>query len=731
MRRHPSAVVVIPARAGSKGVPRKNLQRVGGRTLVRRAVEAARAASTARLVVVTTDGDAIAREAEAAGADVVRRPTDLAGDLATSESAVLHALGILDERGSLAEVSQVVLVQATSPFLEPGDIDGVVAAVASGADCALTATSHHGFLWTADGAGPGLAGINHDSGHRARRQDRPTEWLETGGAYAMTLEGFLRTRHRFFGHIEHWPVPPVRSMEIDTPEDLQAAQALAEVVDQPRPASQPRVPAGLKAVVMDFDGVLTDDSVLTDTNGVESVRCSRRDGMGLSLLRRAGWQLAILSSEANPVVAARGRKLGIETTHGIGDKGRVFRDWCATAGLHPSEVCFVGNDVNDLDALTRSGFGVVPADAHPAAAAAASLTLALPGGNGAVRELADLLLNSSSATHQGDNDMIDHDNNGSTGRTMAADRPDGSGNAFGGHPLNAVPDTPPVRSLGDAQVGAGNPVYVIAEIGINHNGSLDAAIDLMEAAKFAGADAVKFQKRTPELCVPPEQQQVERDTPWGRMTYLDYRHRVEFGRREYDLIAERADELGLAWFASPWDVEAAAFLGTYDLPAIKIASACLTDDELVKAADATGLPVMASTGMSTPDEIRHAVSLVDRDRLLLAHTTSTYPCAPDELNLRMIHTLAAAFPDVPIGYSGHEVGLQTTVTAVSLGATFVERHITLDRAMWGSDQAASVEPMGFYRLVRDIRTAQTAMGDGTKVVYDSELPIKAKLRRVG
>lgn len=290
--------------------------------------------------------------------------------------------------------------------------------------------------------------------------------------------------------------------------------------------------------------------------------------------------------------------------------------------------------------------------------------------------------------------------------------------------------TAPTRSIADKTVGAGHPVYVTGEIGINHNGELANAFALIDQAAAAGCDAVKFQKRTPEVCTPRDQWDIERDTPWGRMTYLDYRHRVEFGVDEYAAIDAHARSRGIAWFASPWDVESVDFLEQFDVPAHKVASASLTDDELLRRLRATGRTIILSTGMSTPRQIRHAVEVLGSDNIVLCHATSTYPAKPPELNLRMIHTLQAEFPNVPIGYSGHEVGLQTTLAAVALGATFVERHITLDRAMWGSDQAASVEPPGLQRLIRDIRTISESLGDGVKRIYDGELAAMKKLRRV-
>ncbi len=288
----------------------------------------------------------------------------------------------------------------------------------------------------------------------------------------------------------------------------------------------------------------------------------------------------------------------------------------------------------------------------------------------------------------------------------------------------------PTRRLGERLIGIGHPVYVTGEIGINHNGDLANALALIDRAAEAGCDAVKFQKRTPRTCTPRDQWDVERDTPWGRMTYLDYRHRVEFGLAEYGAIDEHARGRGIAWFASPWDIESVEFLEDFDLPAYKVASACLTDDELLRRLRRTGRPVILSTGMSTMRQIRHAVEVLGSDNIVLAHATSTYPAPAAELNLRMIHTLQAEFPNVPIGYSGHETGLQTTLAAVALGAVFIERHISLDRAMWGSDQAASIEPPGLHRLVRDIRVISEALGDGVKQVYDGERAAMKKLRRI-
>ena len=284
----------------------------------------------------------------------------------------------------------------------------------------------------------------------------------------------------------------------------------------------------------------------------------------------------------------------------------------------------------------------------------------------------------------------------------------------------------PVK-VGDRLVGPGEPVYIIAEIGINHNGDMKIAKDLIEMSAKAGVDAVKFQKRTPELCVPEEQRNVMRETPWGTMSYMDYRYKVEFEEKEYKELADFAAGFKVQLFASPWDVVSVDFLAKMKHPVIKIASASITDMELLKKVADSGLPVIMSTGMSTMEQIDAAVAVLPKDRLMIAHATSSYPCEPDELNLKMIPVLAERY-QVPIGYSGHETGLQSTVAAVALGATFIERHVTLDRAMWGSDQAASVEPAGLQRLVRDIRVVERAMGDGVKKVYESELKPMQRLR---
>ena len=389
----PVALAVIPARGGSKGIVGKNLSLVGGISLIERAVAAARDATTISRVVVTTDDPAIAAATRAAGGDVVDRPAELAGDEASSESAVLHALDTLRDAGT-PDPDVVVMIQCTSPFVLPADIDGVVGALeAQGTDCAFSATPSHAFVWR---LGEGSAtGVNHDERVRLRRQDRAPEWIETGAVYAMRTDVFRRAAHRFCGSVALYEVPPLRAMEIDEPDDLARARVLAPLVEARDRAR--RLPNRVAAVVLDFDGVLTDNRVLTTTDGVEAVSSDRSDGLGIERLRKAGIPVMVLSKEQNPVVTARCRKLGIECVQGTDDKIGAMSALLATHELEWSEVVFVGNDINDVECLRAAGLGVAVADAWPAAVAAADLVLTRAGGRGAVRELADLILASREA----------------------------------------------------------------------------------------------------------------------------------------------------------------------------------------------------------------------------------------------------------------------------------------------------------------------------------------------
>jgi YrbI family 3-deoxy-D-manno-octulosonate 8-phosphate phosphatase len=385
----PATVAVIPARGGSKGVPGKNLRRVGGVPLVARAVRACLAASRVDLVVVSTDDDAIAAAATAAGAVVVRRPAALAGDSATSESALLHALDALDSSG--VEPTTLLFVQCTSPFLDPADLDAGVALVADGhADSAFSAVETYEFLWRgSSGSGPvgTVTGVNHDAAARPRRQDREPDWRETGGFYVLDVAGFRAAGHRFFGRTAAVAVPEATALEIDTPAELAMAEALAPLVD-----ARVDEPLRVDAVVTDFDGVHTDDAALVDAAGHEAVRVSRADGLGVAALRAAGVPVLIVSKERNRVVSARGAKLGVEVLQGVDDKVAALTAWLAEHGLDPARVAYLGNDVNDLGPLGMVGWPVAVSDARPEVRAVARLVLRRPGGHGAVRELCDRVL---------------------------------------------------------------------------------------------------------------------------------------------------------------------------------------------------------------------------------------------------------------------------------------------------------------------------------------------------
>ena len=281
--------------------------------------------------------------------------------------------------------------------------------------------------------------------------------------------------------------------------------------------------------------------------------------------------------------------------------------------------------------------------------------------------------------------------------------------------------------LGERLVGDGHPCFVVGEIGVNHNGDIEIAKRLIQVAAAAGCDAVKFQKRTPSICVPEAQRDMMRETPWGYISYMDYRERVELDVEAYREIDRHCRKHEILWFASCWDEPSVEFIEQFDVPCFKIASASLTDEALLRRTRATRRPVVLSTGMSSLEQIDRAVEILGRQDLVVLHAVSTYPALYQELNLRVIGALRERY-DVPVGYSGHETGLASSVAAVALGACVIERHITLDRSMWGSDQAASLEPSGLTRLLRDIRLVETSLGSPDKRVLDRELPIIARLR---
>jgi len=390
----PTVLAVIPARGGSKGVPAKNLAAVGGVPLVVRAVRECLASRQVTHVLVSTDDDGIAAAARGAGADVVQRPPAIAGDTATSEVAVLHAM---DAHEALhgGRVDVVLLVQCTSPFITREDIDKVAAAVATdGADSALTVAAFHGFVWRESEEAGGV-GVNHDSSYRPRRQDRPQDFLETGAAYAMSAEGFREAGHRFFGRTVPVHTDPARVLEIDDPHDLERARALAPLLDSPRPGALP-TRDDIDAVVLDFDGTQTDDRVYVDSDGREMVAVHRGDGLGIAALRRAGGlKLLILSTEQNPVVAARAHKLRLPVLHGIDRKDLALKQWCEEEGIAPERVLYVGNDVNDLPCFNLVGWPVAVAGAHDIVRGAARAVTSNQGGNGAIREIASWILGPS------------------------------------------------------------------------------------------------------------------------------------------------------------------------------------------------------------------------------------------------------------------------------------------------------------------------------------------------
>ena len=385
-------VAVIPARGGSKGLPRKNLTPLGGVPLVVRTIAAARGAALIQAVYVSTDDPEIAAASRAAGAAVIDRPAEIATDEASSESALMHALEMIEAESDPVDV--LVFLQCTSPFTTPAEVDACVSAIGrGGAVCAFTAAPDHGFLWTV-GEDGFAAGLNHDhTAPRRRRQELPPQFRETGAVYAMDATAFRAAGARFCGPAAVVPVETA-PVEIDSAADL----ALAEALLAPRRPAPLAFPAGVKALVMDFDGVFTDDRVLVDQDGREAVFASRSDGMGLDRLRKlTAIRTLILSKEVNPVVSARARKLKIEARQGIEDKLPELDRWLAENGVTRAETAYIGNDVNDLDCLNAVGFPIAPCDARPEALAVARHVTSAPGGRGALRELCEALIRAGGA----------------------------------------------------------------------------------------------------------------------------------------------------------------------------------------------------------------------------------------------------------------------------------------------------------------------------------------------
>ncbi len=381
-------LTIVPARGGSKGIPGKNLQPVAGRPLLVHTLVAARQSRFVERLVVSTDDEEIARVAETHGAEVVHRPSSLAGDEASSESALLHALESL-EGADDPELDLVIFLQCTAPLIRPADIDGTVQALLDqDGDSAFAAVPFDHFLWRTDASGI-AAGVNHDPARRQRRQERTGDFLEAGSVYAMKAQGLRRHRHRFFGKTVVYEVDASRWVEIDEPMDLELAEVL--LAHQRRQAALDRLPERPAALLLDFDGVLTDNRVLVMEDGREGVLCHRGDGLGLDLLRPLPLRVAVLSRERNPVVEARCRKLGIPSLQGLEDKAAALHSWLGEAGIDAADVIFAGNDVNDLECMARVGCPVAVADAIPEVRRAAAIVLDAVGGFGAVRELTDLI----------------------------------------------------------------------------------------------------------------------------------------------------------------------------------------------------------------------------------------------------------------------------------------------------------------------------------------------------
>lgn len=377
-------IAVIPARAGSKGIPGKNLLKVGGYSLVARAIRTANAAKLVDQVFVSTDGEAIAKEATDNGASVVERPAELANDTASSESAILHAIESWAKEGLYPEV--VVFIQPTSPFIDPDAIDRAVARVLSGSeDCVFAAFETYAFLW--EEGSDGATGVNHDKSHRPRRQDRDPHFMETGAFYVFNTKGFLEAKHRFFGRVGIEKVSEKFAVEIDDLDQLETARLLASEFDSKS------IPSGtVEALVMDFDGVHTDDTAIVTSDGVESVVVSRSDGMGITLLKKAQIPMLILSKETNAVVQARAAKLGIEAISGVDNKLPELLAWSKKNNVELARIAYIGNDINDLECMNSVGWPVAPSNAHPDVKKIARVVLSKAGGQGAIRELVELIL---------------------------------------------------------------------------------------------------------------------------------------------------------------------------------------------------------------------------------------------------------------------------------------------------------------------------------------------------
>ena len=382
-------LAIIPARGGSKGVPRKNIHPLGGKPLIAYSIEQARRARLVNRVVVSTDDTEIAAVSQGYGAEIVWRPEKISSDSASSESALLHTLEHLQKsEGYKPDI--LAFIQCTSPLTLAEDIDGTIQTLMDkGADSALAVTSFHYFLWKEQASGDTI-GINHEKQVRLLRQEREPQFLETGAVYTMRVSGFIQTRHRFFGKTAIYIIPLERHLEIDEPVDFRIAEVLLR--EQRIEQRLNCLPENLEALVLDFDGVFTNNKVFVFQDGREAVLCNRSDGWGIDQLKKNGLKVLILSTEANPVVQARADKLGIPCLHGLQEKGAILQDWIEEHNIDPCQVVYVGNDVNDLTCMALVGCATAVADAHPMVLEAADLILERDGGEGAIREICDLIL---------------------------------------------------------------------------------------------------------------------------------------------------------------------------------------------------------------------------------------------------------------------------------------------------------------------------------------------------
>ncbi|WDI32482.1 acylneuraminate cytidylyltransferase [Hyphococcus flavus] len=387
-------IAIIPARGGSKGIPGKNLQLITGDTLLGRTINSAKGATRLSDIYVSTDDPAIAAEARTAGAEVIDRPASLAGDTASSEAALLHALEEIEKNTPSPDI--LVFLQCTSPFTTGADIDGVInKLINEKADSALTVAPAHAFLWLENNATGEVEAFGHDKHHRPRRQDREPQYAETGAVYAMRVDGFKETKHRFFGKTVGFITDDVNLMEIDTPLELELCRLAVNFTSKAKLSEM--LPKAIDAVLFDFDGVMTDDSVYVDDQGREMVRANRGDGLGIERLRATPVKIGVISKEKNLVVSKRCEKLKIECIQGVDKKDEVIRGWAEKNAVPLKTIVYVGNDLNDLPVIGLTGCVFAPSDANPAFRAAANGVLSKPGGRGAVREVCELILDALAA----------------------------------------------------------------------------------------------------------------------------------------------------------------------------------------------------------------------------------------------------------------------------------------------------------------------------------------------